>query len=477
MNRPYQRFFDALPGYCTVQDRDFKIIEANQRFKRDFGEHQGRRCYQVYKRRSEKCESCPVERTFRDGQDHSGEEQVICTDGRSVSVIVYTTPVRDDSGQIAAVMEMSTDITELKMLQGQIRESQERYRMLFEEVPCYISIQDRDLNIIEANRKFRDDFGDYLGCKCYQIYKHRDGQCIECTVQKTFSDGQVHHSEELVSSKSGRKNVIVYSAPLHGPDGKIASVMEMSADITPIRELQGKLESVGLLIGSISHGIKGLLTGLDGGMYLVDTGLKKNKPDRLDKGWRMVQRNIERIRGMVLNILYYAKDREPLLEELNIGELVKETMEIIGPKASELGVQTESEVAPACEQVTADRNGLRAMLINLLENSLDACRVDTKDGERRVKLRVSPDDDEVLFEIKDNGIGMDRETRDKAFSLFYSSKGTEGTGLGLFIADKIARSHGGMIEIESEPGQGTSFVVHIPAGLERTKSSTDPVEE
>ncbi|HUU00056.1 MAG TPA: PAS domain-containing sensor histidine kinase [Myxococcota bacterium] len=477
MNQPYRRFFEALPGYCTVQDRDFMIVEANQRFRKDFGDYQGRHCYQIYKQRSEKCEICPVERTFRDGQDHSGEEQVTCTDGRCVSVIVYTTPIRDENGEIAAVMEMSTDITEMKSLQRQMRESQERYRMLFEEVPCYISIQDRELNIIEANRKFKEDFGSFLGCKCYQVYKHRDRQCLDCTVQETFRDGRVHHSEEVVSSKSGKKNVLVYTAPLHGPDGNIKSVMEMSADITPIRELQGKLESVGLLISSISHGIKGLLTGLDGGMYLVDTGLKMNKPERLNKGWGMVQRNVERIRSLVLNILYYAKDREPVFEKIVIGELAEEVIEVIKHKASELGIQVSSEVDQACGEMLADRNGLRALLVNLLENSLDACRVDTKNDMHGVRLRVSPESLKILFEIEDNGIGMDREACDKAFSLFYSSKGTEGTGLGLFIADKIVRAQGGTIEIESRPGEGTRFLVRIPSGPVKTVTSDNPLEE
>src|SRR4030042_224123 len=85
----------------------------------------------------------------------------------------------------------------------------------------------------------------------------------------------------------------------------------MSTNITPIRELQSQLESIGMLISSVSHNIKGLLTGLDGGMYLVNTGLQKNNQQRIGQGWEMVQRNIERIRGPVMKILYYATKREP----------------------------------------------------------------------------------------------------------------------------------------------------------------------
>ena len=90
MELPYQQYFDALPCYVTVQNRDLKVMTANARFVRDFGNYQGRHCYQVYKQQPEKCEICPVERSFRDGQSHRSEETILCPDGREVSVIVYT---------------------------------------------------------------------------------------------------------------------------------------------------------------------------------------------------------------------------------------------------------------------------------------------------------------------------------------------------------------------------------------------------
>jgi signal transduction histidine kinase len=95
-----------------------------------------------------------------------------------------------------------------------------------------------------------------------------------------------------------------------------------------------------------------------------------------------------------------------------------------------------------------------------VENSLDACRLHPCCDGHSVTLRVDGDTQRVRFEVEDDGIGMDQETREKAFSLFFSSKGT-GTGLGLFISDKIARAHGGEIELESAPGEGTKFVVSL----------------
>lgn len=463
MELPYKQYFESMPCYLTVQDRNLRVIEANSWFKEDFGAVEGRYCYQVYKNRPDKCEVCPVEMTFRDGQSHSSEEQVRCLDGTDVSVIVYTTPIYNDNGEITAVMEMSTDITEIKALQKQIRESRQLYRTLFDEVPCFISIQDRDLRIIHANRLHKEAFGTFLGCKCYEVYKHRTEECNPCKVRQTFEDGKVYSHEEVVTSRQGKTmNVLVHTAPIRDATGKIASVVEMTADITPIRELQDKLTSIGLLISSISHGIKGLLNGLNGGIYLVNNGLQKDNRDRLEKGWEIVLRNVSRIRNMVLDILYYAKDRDPILEQVSIVELVSEVCSIVQSKAKEQNINFILKVGENIGDFEVDRQAIRSLLVNLLENSIDACRVDNKKTEHHIRFEISSEGDDVILVIQDSGIGMEQETCEKAFSLFFSSKGNEGTGLGLFIAHKIATTHNGSIRLESEVNVGSTFTVKIP---------------
>jgi len=447
----------------TVQDRDLRVIRANRFFEQDFGRHGNRHCYELLKGSSERCDLCPVAASFEDGRRHRVAEEVRCRDGRLLTVLVHTTPITDAEGQVTSVLQMGTDITSMRRLQESLAESQERYRLLFGSVPCYISIQDRDLRILEANRLFKEEFGDDIGAKCYEIYKHRTEQCVPCPVQDTFRDGKVHHSEEAVTSRSGREiNTMVYSAPIVDSEGGIKSVMEMSADITPIRELQSQLESIGLLISSVSHGVRGLLNGLDGGMYLLKTGVSKGIRKRQDQGLEMVQRNVDRIRGMVMNILYYAKERTPNLEAISAREIAEEAISVIEGQAEQLAIGLKLEIADAAGEFQADRQAVRSLLINLLENGLDACRV--KAGERagEVGLVVRDEGGRVTFEVSDNGIGMDRETKEKAFGLFFTSKGVKGTGLGLFIANKIAMAHGGEVELESEEGQGTRITVVIP---------------
>ena len=457
----FREYLDALPCYLTVQDKTLRIIHANRRFEEDFGEWSGRFCYQVYKHRSEPCEVCPVEKTFRDGSGASNEELVRNLEGREIAVLVNTTPLYDEHGAVTAVLEQSTDVSDLVRLQVLLRESQQKYRLLFDEAPCFVSIQDSELRITEANRAFREAFGEAYGSHCYRTYKHRGEVCSPCPVQETFKDGQVHTSEEVVASPGGETvNVLVRTAPLKDDEGSIRAVMEMSTDITELRRLQDQLTSIGLLISSISHGIKGLLTGMGGGIYLVNSGFEKNDQPRVQQGWEMVQRNIDRIRSMVLNILYYAKERPPDWRELDLGDLCASVAAVIAPKAAQLGI-TFTVASELQDRIEGDEAALRAMLLNLLENAVDACRL-AKDGKvHRVTLGARREPGCIVLCITDDGIGMDQETCNKAFSLFFSSKGLEGTGLGLFIANQIAETHGGDIRVSAEPGRGSRFEVTL----------------
>lgn len=348
----------------------------------------------------------------------------------------------------------------LKVLQN----TQNLLRQLFDEVPCYISVQDKEFLLTATNKMFKRDFGDEIGSHCYEVYKHRGSPCEKCPVSDTFEDGLPHSTEEVVTSKSGKQyNVITWTAPIKNSLGQITQVIEMSTNITQIRQMQDHLTSLGLMIGSMSHGIKGMLTALDGGVYQLETGLANRDTKRTDRAFDQIKRMAGRIRKMVLEILYYAKSRELIYETVQIDKIAKKAAEDAMAIAIKKGIRLELNISSSLGTIQIDPNWIQAALVNLLENAIDACIYDRSKNNHFVKFDVfaiSPD--HICFIIQDNGMGIDQETKEKMFTLFFTSKGSQGTGLGLFIANRVVCQHGGVIEVDSEPCKGSRFKISLP---------------
>jgi signal transduction histidine kinase len=121
--------------------------------------------------------------------------------------------------------------------------------------------------------------------------------------------------------------------------------------------------------------------------------------------------------------------------------------------------------------IALDASVVHSALINILENAIEACVEDKSKRSHTITFGIKQDDSAIVFQVHDNGIGMDKETQAKLFTLFFSSKGQKGTGLGLFIANQVIRQHGGSIKVESERGEGSHFIIKIPR-LQPAESST-----
>jgi signal transduction histidine kinase len=227
-------------------------------------------------------------------------------------------------------------------------------------------------------------------------------------------------------------------------------------------ELQDHLSSLGLMISSISHGIKGLLTGLDGGMYLLEKGFTKKNKAQIKEGWEIVKQMVEHIRKMVLDIIFYAKERDLRWEQIDALSFAEEVARVFEPKIKDQGIQFEKDFDSKIGELEIDAGYVNSALLNILENAADACSRDKAKAAHKITLRVIKGKAHILFEVTDNGVGMDRETCEKIFTPFFSLKGEKGTGLGLFIANKIIEQHGGEITVKSKLHQGTSFRIKMP---------------
>lgn len=330
---------------------------------------------------------------------------------------------------------------------------------LVDHLPCYISIQDRDLNLLYVNKKFKTDFGDGVGKKCHAVYKCSEEICPNCPVQKTFEDRRPHLSEENVTlAGGGVSQVLIQTSPIIDKNGVVAAVIEMATNITQLKKDRKELVTLGQSIALLSHGIKNILEGLQGGAYIVDEGFKDNDIDMARKGWNIVNKNVFDIADVVQNILYSSKDRPLKYERISPAQLAKDSLALFSEKAARLNIELKPQINESVPQVRLDIASIRRLLNNLIWNAMEACLDDDKKKKHFVSIKADfLDDDHFMFEITDNGIGMDADTQRNIYEEFFSTKGSSGTGLGLAVVEKVVNRHGGEIEVTSTPGKGTTF--------------------
>jgi len=225
--------------------------------------------------------------------------------------------------------------------------------------------------------------------------------------------------------------------------------------------LQGeRLAAVGETTAALSHSIKNILQALRGGADVVEMGLRAGNLPQAAKGWRVVDRNLEKIYNLTMNLLAYSRPREPKMEQINPKVLIEECLELVATAANDKGVMAVADVEPNHPAFPADPDGLHQVLMNLLNNALDA--VEPNKGLIRVVCRYDSESRESIIEVIDNGVGIPPNLMNHMFELFHSTKGNRGTGLGLAVAKKIVDEHDGSISLKSALGEGTTFTIRLP---------------
>jgi two-component system NtrC family sensor kinase len=221
-----------------------------------------------------------------------------------------------------------------------------------------------------------------------------------------------------------------------------------------------RLAAVGETTAALSHSIKNILQALRGGADVVEMGLKASNLVQASKGWRIVDRNLDKIYQLTLNLLAYSKQREPLLEMVNPRKLIDECLELVAQVASEKGVMVVSDVDEGHPAIPMDPSGMHQVIMNLLSNALDA--IQPKRGLVRIECKYDEANRQSIMEVIDNGVGIAPPMMKHMFELFHSTKGNRGTGLGLAVAKKIVEEHEGSISARSAPGEGSTFTVRLP---------------
>jgi len=276
--------------------------------------------------------------------------------------------------------------------------------------------------------------------------------------------------ETTVVSRSGEAIPVRLSAATLHEKGKMMGTVAFFQDLREIKQLERellrreRLAAVGQTVAGVAHGIKNILHGLKGGRHLVDVGIARQDNDRLEKGWEMVKRNIDRTSDLAMDLLRYSKERTPEPEPCRPNAIAEEVCELVKEAAETHDIAIVKDLDPAVGTVNLDPHSLHSVLLNLMSNAVDACR-DAPDTAKtfQVTVRTHREADGWLqFEITDNGMGMSAEVQEKLFTSFFSTKGHLGTGLGLMVTRKLVEEDGGRITVASTPGEGTTVTVRLP---------------
>jgi PAS domain S-box-containing protein len=233
-------------------------------------------------------------------------------------------------------------------------------------------------------------------------------------------------------------------------------------DITALRRMQGNLSSLGLMVGTISHSLRGCLTGLNASLFLIESGFYRNKPAQIEEGLDVTKLMADRIRKLVMDILYYSKERDLQVEAVEVWPFVKEVAVYLENRIKAADVDFITDFPYGSGVMAIDSEAIRSALINILENALEACIEDTRPIEHWIRFETKVDRDKVHFTIADNGPGIDKDQAGEVFQLFGSTKGKRGTGIGLFVTRKAIIKHGGQITLQSAANEGAEFRITLP---------------
>jgi PAS domain S-box-containing protein len=276
--------------------------------------------------------------------------------------------------------------------------------------------------------------------------------------------------ETFIRNRAGNQIPVRFSGAVLRQRHKKMGLVAFFQDLREIkrleRELLGaeRLAAVGQTVAGMAHCVKNILHGLKGGSYMVNIGIKNENTEKLQTGWNMVQRNIARTHDLVQDLLTYSKERQPEMAPCRPNAIVEEVIELMQTVASENNVTLETSLSPDIGEVLLDERSLHRSLLNLVGNAIDACRDDPNLGKtHRVKVSTSIDKNQAIrFDVSDNGSGMSEAVKSKLFSSFFSTKGPQGTGLGLLVTSKLIEEHNGSIDVDSQLDQGTTFTIRLP---------------
>lgn len=476
----YQNLFELVPCYITVQDRDLKLIKYNQEFAKQFDPKPGDYCYQAYKGRSERCEVCPVSRTFEDGKSHYSEEEGINKDGTKSYWMVRTAPIRDAQGNITTAMEMCLDLTQMKFLEGEARKSEEKYRVIFNTIPNPVFVLDKkSLVIVDCNDNVTAVYGfskdSMLGTPFTDLFEKDKRELYATEMRGASVLNQVRQIRK--DGDTIYVDIRISSTEYLGKEVRLVTTSDVTERLKAERQLihAGKMATLGAMATGVAHELNQPLSVIKTASNFITRKLTKKEPikdDILKTMTGEIDSQVDRAAKIITHMREFGRKSDVGKKEVQINDVVICSLEIFIQQLELREIEVVKDLQKDLPTIMADFNRLEQVFINLIINARDAIDEKWKDSDRKVAvkkifLRTRTGDSKVFFEVEDTGTGIPKPIRDKIFEPFFTTKNVGmGTGLGLSISYGIVQDYDGSIHVETKENEGTTFIIQFPISHE-----------
>ncbi|MGI2336511.1 MAG: hybrid sensor histidine kinase/response regulator [Dehalogenimonas sp.] len=369
-----------------------------------------------------------------------------------------------------------------------LKHAAEEWRATFDSILDMVSIQDKNCRLLRVNQAYANALGmipkEVIGKKCHEIIHGTIGPVPECPHKITMETGKPQSFELYDASKGTYSEVLTY--PIFDGKGEVTSTVHIIRDISrrkkseaELQQLRDKTESfsrlaaVGEMAAGIAHEINNPLTGVIGFSELLKD--RKDLPEDVVQSLQIINSGSTRVKEIVKRMLTFARQSKPEKTSTSITELIENTLELRSYVLSTSNIVVVRYYAHDLPWVTVDAGQLQQVFLNLIVNAEYAMKRAHDKGILTIKTERL--DGHIRISITDDGPGMSNEIKTKLFRPFFTTKDPgEGTGLGLAISFGIIQEHSGTIEVESELGQGTTFIIELPITASKEEPQTkDPV--
>lgn len=374
--------------------------------------------------------------------------------------------------------EVQEKIVELRKSNRELKRERQHVQAILDGITDIVAVVSPDYRIRSVNNSF---FDIYTGSEpedsfCYHIFRGRSTPCEECVLREAMAANRVCRQNTIIPVLGRNRHFSITASPLRNPEGLPTDILVVKRDVTLEKEFQAKyyhaekMATIGLLAAGVAHEINNPLTSIQGfadglqrrmarlNEIIDDASLKSDFAEYLN----IIRTECRRCSGIVQSLLTFSPRRTTEFSRINLNPLIQNVLRILHHKLKLLPDDLiRLDLDDALPAVKGNAAELEQVILNLILNALDA--VNQQGGAIHIRTSAGRND-QVTLEAMDNGCGIPPEDLPKLFEPFFTSKPVgKGIGIGLSTCYHIIQAHGGEISVDSLLGEGSRFIVRLPA--------------